>query len=65
MGVVDNIVSYEQTNGQFTPEVKVVKNLLMVEPKKGGIVRSKTRYLINSTDIDTLSTVNYIETIIP
>ena len=65
LGVIDNLVSYEQINGEFTPEVKVVKTLTLVNPKKGGKVRSKTRYLINATDIDTLVTPNYLETTIP
>jgi len=65
VGAVDNLVSYEQTNGQFTKEAVVVKTLTMVNAKKGGLVRSKTRYLINANDIDTLITPNYLETIIP
>lgn len=65
MGAVDNVVSYEQADGQFTPEAKVVRTLPLVNPKKGGKVRSKTRYVINPTDIDTLVTADYLETIIP
>ncbi|WP_164110754.1 MULTISPECIES: DUF4998 domain-containing protein [Sphingobacterium] len=65
IGVVDNLVSYQQTGGQFTDEVKVEKSLSLVNPLKGGKVRSKSRYLINSNDLDTLVTANYLETVIP
>lgn len=65
IGAVDNIVSYEQNNGQFSQEVKVVKSLILVNPKKGGILRSKTRYLMNPNDIDTLVTASRLETKIP
>ncbi|MFD1771452.1 DUF4998 domain-containing protein [Sphingobacterium suaedae] len=64
IGAVDNLVSYEQTNGQFTDEIRVVQRLTLVNPKKGGVVRSRTRYLINESDIDTLVTPNYLETVI-
>lgn len=65
IGVVDNLVSYQQTGGQFTEEVKVEKSLTLVTPLKGGRVRSKSRYLINANDLDTLVTANYLETVIP
>ncbi|MFD2553577.1 DUF4998 domain-containing protein [Sphingobacterium tabacisoli] len=65
IGVIDNLVSYQQTNGEFTAEEKVVKSLPLVNPQKGGKVRSKTRYLINTNDLDTLVTGNYLETWIP
>ncbi|MCT1524888.1 DUF4998 domain-containing protein [Sphingobacterium hotanense] len=65
VGAVDNLVSYEQNDGTFTKEELVVRTLTMVNPKKGGLVRSKTRYLINANDIDTLITPNYLETVIP
>lgn len=65
IGAVDNLVSYEQASGEFTSEVKVVKTLSLVNPKTGGIVRTKTRYVINSSDIDTLVTPNYQEITIP
>lgn len=65
VGVLDNLVSYEQNDGQFTAEVKVVKTLPLVNAKSGGKIRSKTRYLINENDIDTLITPNYLETVIP
>ena len=35
------------------------------DAKPGGVVRTKTRYLISDTDIDTLEVVEYLETIIP
>lgn len=65
IGVIDNLVSYQQTNGQFTTEVKTVKSLALVTPLKGGKVHSKTRYVINQNDLDTLVTPNYLETLIP
>lgn len=65
VGVVDNLVSYEQNNGQYTEEVKVVNTLALINAKSGGKVRSKTRYLINTNDIDTLVTANYLETVMP
>jgi len=65
IGAVDNLVSYEQTNGQFTQEVLVKGNLSLVNPKIGGLIRSKTRYVIKENDIDTLVTSTYLETVIP
>lgn len=65
VGVVDNLVSYEQSNGQFTEEVRVVERLELRDAKPGGFVRSKTRYLINENDIDTLVTPSYLESVIP
>lgn len=65
IGVVDNLVSYEQNDGEFTTEVKVIKTLALVNARSGGKVRSKTRYLINENDIDTLVTPEYLETTIP
>lgn len=65
IGTIDNLVSYQQSNGQYTTEVNVVKSLSLVNPMKGGKVRSKTRYLISKNDLDTLVTANYVETVIP
>ncbi|MGV3762469.1 DUF4998 domain-containing protein [Parapedobacter sp.] len=66
IGAVGNLVSYEQTNGQFTEEVLVRDGRFpLIDAKSGGIVRSKTRYLITETDIDTLVAPEYLETIIP
>lgn len=66
VGAVGNLVSYEQNNGQFTAEVVVTdENYPLIDAKIGGIIRSKTRYLITGTDIDTLITTAYLETIIP
>ena len=66
VGAVGNLVSYEQNNGTFTKEVFVKGNSYpLTDAKKGGIVRSKTRYLINNTDIDTLQVKEYLETKIP
>lgn len=66
VGAVGNIISYEQNNGSFTEEVYVTeKNYPLVNAKRGGIVRTKTRYLINETDIDTLEVAEFLETKIP
>ncbi|MEC3880519.1 DUF4998 domain-containing protein [Parapedobacter sp. 10938] len=66
IGAVGNLVSYEQANGQFTEEVLVRDgSFTLVDAKRGGILRSKTRYLITETDIDTLAAPNYLETVIP
>jgi len=65
IGAVGNLVSYEQNNGQFTEEVFVTDSYPLVNAKSGGIIRSKTRYLIAETDIDTLVTEAYLETVIP
>src|SRR5690606_1630052 len=66
IGSVGNFVSYEQSNGQFTEEVLVrTDRFPIVDAKSGGIVRSKTRYLMTETDIDTLVTTEYLETVIP
>ena len=66
IGAVGNLVSYEQANGQFTEEVLVRENEFpLIDAKPGGILRSKTRYLITETDIDTLTTADYLETVIP
>lgn len=66
IGSVGNILSYEKNNGQFTEEVIVrTARYPLVDAKSGGIVRTKTRYLMTETDIDTLVTTAYLETIIP
>ena len=66
IGAVGNLVSYEQTNGQFTEEVLVKENEFpLIDAKPGGILRSKTRYLITETDIDTLTVPVYLETEMP
>lgn len=65
IGVIGNLISYEQNDGLFTSEIYVVGRLILINPKKGGKIKSKSKYLINLTDIDTLITPNYRETIIP
>lgn len=66
IGSIGNILSYEQNNGQFTEEVIVrTARYPLVNAKSGGIVRTKTRYLMTETDIDTLVTPEYLETVIP
>lgn len=65
VGSVGNLLSYEQNNGQFTKEVFVTNRYPLTDAKKGGIIRSKTRYLLTETDIDTLVTTEYLETSIP
>ncbi|MFV0590672.1 MAG: DUF4998 domain-containing protein [Draconibacterium sp.] len=66
VSAVGNLLSYEQNNGEFTEEVFVSdERYPLIDAKVGGIVRTKTRYHISETDIDTLEVVNYLETIIP
>ncbi|MEL7589009.1 MAG: DUF4998 domain-containing protein [Prolixibacteraceae bacterium] len=66
VGAVGNLLSYEKNSGGFTEEVFVSDNSYpLTDAKPGGIVRTKTRYLISETDIDTLEVVEYLETIIP
>lgn len=66
IGAVGNLVSYEKNDGSFTEEVFVTENRFAIsDAKPGGVVRSKTRYLINETDIDTLEVVEYLETTLP
>ncbi len=61
---VGNLVSYQLNSGQFTPETLVTGSYKLVDAKKGGIIRSKTKYLVTETDIDYLFRPNYLETII-
>ncbi|WP_418893502.1 DUF4998 domain-containing protein [Limibacterium fermenti] len=66
IGAVGNLLSYEQNNGHFTEEVFVTEDShTLINAKAGGIVRTKTRYLINESDIDTLNVTRYLETKIP
>lgn len=66
VGAVGNIISYEKTDGSFTEEIFVKeKSYSLVDAKRGGIVRTKTRFLINETDIDTLDVTTFLETEIP
>lgn len=63
---IGNLVSYEQKDGSFTEEVFITENAFsIVNPKPGGIVKTKTKYLINKTDIDKLEPDSYLETKIP
>lgn len=66
VGAVGNLLSYELNNGNFTNEVFVSEESYpLVDAKAGGIIRTKTRYLIVETDIDTLEATDYLESIIP
>ncbi|SKB64421.1 Beta-lactamase superfamily domain-containing protein [Sphingobacterium nematocida] len=66
VGAVGNIISYEKNDGTFTKEIFVTDKIYpLVDAKRGGIVRTKTRFLINQTDIDTLDVTNFLETKIP
>jgi hypothetical protein len=66
VGVAGNIISYEQNNGRFTEEVYTTDiNFPLVDAKRGGIVRTKSKFLINETDIDMLEAIDYLETTIP
>ncbi|WP_286856296.1 DUF4998 domain-containing protein [Proteiniphilum sp. UBA5431] len=66
VGAVGNVICYEQNSGSFTEEVYVTgKNYTLVDAKRGGIVRTKTRYHMNENDIDTLEVAEFLETKIP
>lgn len=66
IGSVGNLISYELINGEFTDEVFVTESsYLIVNPKPGGIIRSKTKFLMSETDFDTLTTTKYLESTIP
>lgn len=66
VGAVGNLVSYEQENGQFTQEVFVEEETYpLLNPKQGGIIRTKTGYLMSEEDIDILYPKDYLETTIP
>lgn len=66
IGAVGNLLSYQQKNGNFTDEVFVTDNSYpLIDAKSGGLIRSKTRYLVNETDIDMLDVAEYLETEIP
>lgn len=66
VGAIGNLLSYEKSSGGFTEEVFVPENSYpLTDAKPGGIVRTKTRYLISDTDIDTLEVVEYLESTIP
>ena len=66
VGAVGNLVSYELNNGNFSNEVFVSEeSYSLVDAKAGGIIRTKTRYRIVETDIDTLEATDYLESIIP
>lgn len=66
VGMVGNILSYEQNNGEFTEEIYTdERSYPLSDAKRGGSIRTKTRYLINESDIDTLEVADYLETEIP
>ncbi|MFV0431758.1 MAG: DUF4998 domain-containing protein [Alphaproteobacteria bacterium] len=66
VGSVGNYVSYEKTDGSFTPEVLCTdEQFAMQDNKVGGLVKNKTRFLIKETDIDTLEVNYYSEVEIP
>lgn len=66
VGAVGNLLSYEQNNGSFTEEVFVIDDSHpLIDAKVGGLLRTKTKFLISPTDIDMLNTTDYLETKIP
>lgn len=66
VGAVGNLISYELEDGSFTEEVFVSEaNYPLVNAKAEGIVKTKTRYLISETDIDTLQVSEYLESKMP
>ena len=66
IGAVGNLLSYEQNEGAFTEEIFITEESHpLINAKPGGVVRTKTRYLVNETDIDMLDVTEYLETRIP
>lgn len=66
MGSAGNYISYERADGTFTEEVFVTDNTYPItDGKPGGIIRSKTKYLVNPSDIDHLTATHYLETVMP
>ena len=66
VGAVGNIVTYEKNDGDFTEEIFVTENSYpLIDAKRGGIIRTKTRYLIDEADIDTLEVITFLESEIP
>ena len=66
IGMIGNIISYELQDGSFSQEELVTElTYYLTEAKRGGIIRTKTRYLINETDIDILEVSYFSENIIP
>lgn len=66
IGAVGNLLSYEQNTGELTQEVFVTDiSYELTNAKAGGIARTKTRYIINESDIDTLNAIEYLETKMP
>lgn len=66
IGAVGNLLSFEQKEGGFTEEIFVTEESYpLTNAKPGGIVRTKTRYLINKSDIDMLDVTEYLETKMP
>lgn len=66
VGAVGNLISYEMENGKFSNEIFVETDIYpLINAKKGGVLRLKTGYIIEETDIDTLLTSEYAEIIMP
>lgn len=66
VGAVGNLLSYEQEDGSYTEEVLVTESRYpLIDAKTEGVVRIKTIYRINPTDIDTLMPTEYLEVVIP
>ena len=66
IGSIGNYIAYERTDGSFSDEVFFTGDTyLITDAKSGGIVRTKTKFLINKSDIDELQPTHYLETIIP
>lgn len=66
VGSVGNYVSYEKSDNTITEEIFFQGDTLAMDnPKVGGVVKYKTRYLIKEADIDTLDVTYYSEEMIP
>ncbi|MFV0441766.1 MAG: DUF4998 domain-containing protein [Lachnospirales bacterium] len=66
VGSVGNLVSYEKADGTFTAEELFKGDTLAMQGHKvGGVVRYRTFYLMNETDIDTLEVERFSESSVP
>lgn len=66
MGSIGNYITYQHVDGSFSDEVFITDNTYsLTDVKSGGRIRTKTKFLMNKSDIDPLMSNHYLETIIP
>jgi len=66
IGALGNFFSYELEDGSFTQEMFLTESTYpIIDAKYGGVVRVRTKYLLGSNSLDTLTIENYSETPIP